>query len=84
MVPAMKNPIRSGVAHVAGKIPKPLAHAMSPWAKIPGGPTVLRGIVLLAPIPFLLKPVLNGYIDGVTAPKAATLAKGVTDAATRA
>jgi len=47
----------------------------------PGGETAVRALVTFAPIPPLLKPVLTGYIDGVTAPKAAAIADGVTKAA---
>ncbi len=77
----MTNPLRSVTKKVAEKIPKPLAQAASPWLRLPGGPAAIRAVVLFAPIPPLLKPVLNGYIDGVTAPKAADLAQGVTKAA---
>ena len=73
--------IRSTTKKLVEKIPKPIAHALSPWAKIPGAPTVLRTVVTFLPIPFIAKPVLKGYIDGVSAPQAASLAKGVTSAA---
>ena len=77
----MNDPISGATKTLTHRLPNVVAKGLAPWASVPGGPTVMRGLVMLAPVPIPAKLALKGYVEGMSTHEAANTARGVTQAA---